>query len=165
VTLTLEQAKSRFAYCPKEGVLRSALTGNEVGYDWISAAGKPYRKVKVKGRIYRVHRIVWLLMTGEWPTQEIDHEDGNGLNNCWRNLRQVTSQVNNQNNRLYSSNRSGHPGVRWRKDVGKWVAVIDVSGRRIALGHFTEKDEAIAARKAAEVTHGFHSNHGSVRPL
>lgn len=43
------------------------------------------------------HRIAWALMLGEWPSEEIDHRDRDGLNNRWVNLRPASSQENKFN--------------------------------------------------------------------
>ncbi|WP_424031702.1 HNH endonuclease [Methylocella sp.] len=50
--------------------------------------------VKIDGRPYTVHRVVWLWKTGEWPFPEVDHEDRNGTNNRWTNLHEATSTQN-----------------------------------------------------------------------
>lgn len=165
MTIDVTRARAKFKYCPASGSLTHIETGEEVGYLWTSDSGKQYRKVKVDGEIYRVSRLIFLIETGRWPNGQVDHADGNGLNNSWDNLRDVTDQVNHQNCRLYSSNKSGVPGVRWRESIKRWVAVIDIEGTRTHLGHFIEKENAINARRAAEVEHGFHVNHGSSRPL
>lgn len=61
---------------------------------------------------------------------------------------------------MQANNTSGHTGVYWNGLRGKWYARIVVSGESKNLGHFLEKDEAIAARLAAEIKYGFHENHG-----
>ena len=51
-------------------------------------------------------------------------------------------------------------GVYWHVGAGKWQAQIKVKHGLKYLGIFTEKSDAIAARKAAEAKYGFHENHG-----
>jgi hypothetical protein len=51
-------------------------------------------------------------------------------------------------------------GVAWHKATGKWRAHIVVAQRHIHLGMFADMADAIAARKGAEITYGFHPNHG-----
>jgi hypothetical protein len=99
------------------------------------------------------------------PEHGIDHEDGNGLNNRWENLRDVTRLENMRNRRKYKNNTSGVVGVVWNKARGKWQVQIKVKGTLIFLGYFVNKDDAIKARKKADIKYGFHKNHGEDRPL
>ncbi|MNI99246.1 AP2 domain protein [compost metagenome] len=52
--------------------------------------------------------------------------------------------------KLHIDNKSGHKGVRWNEQRQKWTAHIGFKGKQITLGYFSEKADAIAARKAAE---------------
>lgn len=52
--------------------------------------------------------------------------------------------------KLHKSNKSGYKGVRWNEQRRKWTAHIGFKGKQISLGYFTNKDDAIAARKAGE---------------
>jgi hypothetical protein len=104
-------------------------------------------------------------MTGDHPEDEVDHIDGNGTNNIWNNLRAVTRADNAKNMRKSSANTSGVTGVVWIKRIKSWKSQIMVNGCCKYLGYFRSKEEAIAARKAAEVLYGFHENHGTERPL
>ena len=97
-----------------------------------------------------VHRVIWAMVYGDWPKGQIDHIDGNGLNNRIQNLRDVTHSENQRNKRLQSRNKSGHSGVTWYKPTQKWQAFISVDGKQKHLGHFGTVEEAAAARVAAE---------------
>lgn len=82
----------------------------------------------------------------------VDHIDGNGLNNRRNNLRIVTNQVNAQNvATAFKNSSSGVLGVRWHTRRNNWHASIKIDGRHIHLGCFQSRDEAEAARLAAEV--------------
>lgn len=76
---------------------------------------------------YTVHRLVWLFETGVWPIQEIDHIDGDKLNNKFSNLREVSKAVNLRNKPSMANNTSGVTGVRFRiitykdRDYAYWV--------------------------------------------
>lgn len=101
---------------------------------------------------YTAHRLAWWFTTGKWPDGDLDHIDGNRDNNRWFNLRLVTRSQNNMNRHfLGSRNKSGHLGVGWMPNRKKWRVRITVDARIIHLGHFANKDDAIAARRAAEV--------------
>ena len=103
------------------------------------------------------HRVIWKMMTGE-DASEIDHIDGNPLNNAWRNLRLAVSGANQKNASRRQDNTSGHVGVVRRGD--RWIAQIGVSGTTEHIGIYDTKEGAIAARKSREVEYGFHPNHG-----
>ncbi|MBF8746854.1 HNH endonuclease signature motif containing protein [Pseudomonas monteilii] len=129
-----------------------------------SRAGKVnsngYLLIQINGKHYRAHRLAWLASYGKWPTQHIDHINGNKLDNRIINLRDVSSLENNRNMPLLASNKSGRVGVSWYSARSEWVAHIKVDGRQKILGRFKSKDLAIAAREAAERELGFHPNHG-----
>jgi hypothetical protein len=102
-----------------------------------------YRDVRLNGRRFRGHWIIWALMTGEWPTHEIDHIDGDGSNNRWANLRLATHAENAQN-------LPPAAGCTWDKKRRKWAALIKVDCRTINLGRFDTEAEAHAAYLAAK---------------
>lgn len=82
---------------------------------------------------------------------DVDHKDGNGLNNQRSNLRTATRAQNARNRRIRTDNTSGFKGVTWRKDLGKWNAFIEIKTKRIHLGYFTDPMEAACAYDMAAV--------------
>ena len=120
-----------------------------------------YFQGKFQGRYYRAHRIIWRLQTGESP-DVIDHINGDRTDNRWANLRNVSWIENARNSAAPSCNLSGVAGVSFNRRHSSWRAYITVDRRLIHLGTFKEKAAAIAARRVAEVKHGFHVNHGRV---
>lgn len=106
------------------------------------------------------HRVAFALATGSWSKEDIDHINGARSDNRLCNLRQASRSENARNARLPSKNTSGHIGVRWHTKSGKWLAYICSQGSRKHLGVFTDIEDAVAARAAAEVEMGFHKNHG-----
>jgi hypothetical protein len=119
-----------------------------------------YRDISIDGKRHLAHRLAWLIMTGEWPVDDIDHINGDRADNRIANLRAVDRTENMRNAAMRSDNTSGHMGVCWDKRCEKWRAQIKANGRRIHLGLFTALADAIAARAAAEIAYGFHQNHG-----
>lgn len=105
------------------------------------------------------HRVIWKLMTGEDP-QDVDHINGDPSDNRFANLRNVSHQDNGRNMKLSKASTSGCPGVYWDKRRSLWCARIHLNYRNKFLGQFKSFDEAVAARRAAEVEFGFHKNHG-----
>lgn len=122
--------------------------------------GYRYPGGNIFNRIYYAHRVIWAIFYGEWPSKQIDHINGNRCDNRIKNLRHVSHFENGKNQRLSSNNTSGFCGVSWYSARGKWQAHITSKGKKMLLGIFTNKSDAIAARKAAEVKYGFHANHG-----
>lgn len=81
---------------------------------------------------------------------QVDHINRNRLDNRKINLRVVTQQENLQNKSVYKSNKSGYPGVKWNKKLGKWQVQITRNKKRVHLGVFDELQDAVVARKKAE---------------
>lgn len=149
--------KMKFNYDPQTGVLTRKSTGMEAGYvDKSGSHGqKLYKRTSIRyGVLPYVHRIIWVWMTGEQP-ETIDHIDGNGLNNKWSNLRSVPFRINGKNQKMHSTNTSGFSGVTQRKENGRWRARIAVDGKMIDLGTYTNKQDAVNARRKAEKEYGY----------
>ena len=91
--------------------------------------------------------MVFLYTEGKFPSEQVDHIDGNGLNNRRDNLREVSHKENMKNRPMQSNNTSGHIGVIWHKAAQKWQAYIKVKGRCEYGGLFTNKKDAITKRK------------------
>jgi hypothetical protein len=154
-----------FTYDAVEGKLyrRFSKGGHLAGEEAGGISEDGYRVVKVKGVSEKVHRIIYQLERGQINQgKEIDHIDGNRLNNKIDNLRAVTRQENGSNKKIPKTNTSGVVGVTWSKPHSKWKVQIKYKQSVLYLGLFSEKELAIQARKAAEAQYGFHPNHGRV---
>lgn len=103
------------------------------------------------GRSIPAHQLAWLYMTGEMPTMDIDHIDGNRANNRWANLRHVSRSINMQNvKRARADSAHGLIGVELHRQSGLYHSRIKVSGRRKHLGYFKTPEEAHQAYLAAK---------------
>lgn len=80
---------------------------------------------------------------------EVDHRDGNGLDNRRSNLRHCTHQENTRNQKLNKNNKCGFKGVYWGKALKKWRVAINVNGEVIRLGGFFCVIKAARAYDAA----------------
>lgn len=108
-----------------------------------------YILISINKTRYRAHHIAWLIKTGEWPAEFIDHRDLNKSNNKWRNLRKATKAQNSMNRILQSNNTSGFKGVIWEKYKRKWLARIKVNGHQKHLGLFETPEAAHSAYYSA----------------
>ena len=88
----------------------------------------------------RMHRLVM----GEPQGMQVDHIDGDGLNNQRFNLRACTNKQNSMNQRsTYGSSR--YKGVSWNKANSKWQAHIQKDGKLRRLGYYGSETEAAKA--------------------
>lgn len=132
--------------------------GNKVSS---SHSATTYKQTMVLGKQYKNHRIIWEMHYGKIPEgMVVDHIDGNGLNNKIENLRIVDHLESMHNLPAQKSNKTGVVGVCWHKAANAWQARISWDGVRIDLGRYEKFEDAVNARKIAEVSFGYHKNHG-----
>lgn len=165
IPLTYEYLNSIIRYDEHTGELfnkvpRGLKTIGERAEANTADASTGYLNVNIRKKKYHAHRIAWFLHCGEMPKLQIDHIDHNKLNNKITNLREVTHRENSLNRGINKNNTSGTVGVIWCKRDSKWRVSIRVNYKKIHLGHFFIKEEAIKARRHAERIYGFHKNHG-----
>ena len=109
----------------------------------------------------RVHRLVAkAFIPNDDPTKDVvDHIDNNPGNNNVSNLRWVSQRENTMNSTISKNNSSGVKGVSLHKKSGKWSAYIWQNRKKVHLGLFRTKEEAILARvNAAEEMFGEYIN-------
>lgn len=80
-----------------------------------------------------------------------DHINRNTLDNRKENLRKANPKENGRNMSIPSNNKSGIIGVHWDKDWGKWVAQININGKRTRLRGYDKFENAVIARLKAEL--------------
>lgn len=126
-------------------------------------AGNEYLNFRIQGNNKGInldaHLIIWFLKHKVWPV-EVDHIDGNGLNNKLENLREVTREINNKNHRRQKNNSSGITGVNYRKDINKWRAYSYKNRSQVQLGVFDTLLDAACVRKSYENINGYTKRHG-----
>lgn len=151
--LTAERLREVLHYDPETGVFtwKSSPRPGWAG----KVAGSPnsdgYLQIKIGGVLHKSHRLAWLYAYGVWPEGEVDHKNRAKADNRLSNLRSASHALNMQNTPTYASSTSGHKGVTWCVSRGLWLARLTQGGKRLCLGYFTDTNDAIAARKAAEV--------------
>lgn len=147
--LSLERLKELLDYNQHTGLfIRKIRVANFMAG---STAGSFYRycNISIDGEYYGAHRLAFFYMTGRWPIGEIDHINGNKLDNKWKNLRDVSKSVNTHSRPKQKNNTSGYKGVQWNKFAKKWTASIMINKTVNHLGYFNTAYEAHLAYEAA----------------
>jgi hypothetical protein len=169
--VSAELARSLLDYNPGTGIItwkpRPVLKQQDKGWN-SRCAGKTagnlmktgYIRLAIANKSYQAHRVAWLMHTGEWPEEEIDHIDHDPANNRISNLRDVSHKQNGRNMSLPRNNTSGVIGIGWDRSRGKWSAKSELDGRTVNLGRFDSLSAASEERTNYELRHGFHQNHG-----
>ena len=129
--------------------------GKQAGWN-----NRGYISIRLFKKGYLAHRLAWAMHYGVWPTQMIDHISGDRADNRIVNLRQITQSENNRNRRKSTKNTSGYVGVY--KRGAKWLARISVDNKKLHLGIYDTVEQAVQARKQAEIDYGYHENHGRI---
>ena len=118
---------------------------NEAG----GSGNNGYKRIGINNKRYYTHQLIFLYHYGYIP-DEIDHIDGNPLNNKIENLRAVIRSQNGMNRKSNKNSTSKYKGVSWRKNNNKWISYIKFNNKQIYLGLFiNEIDAAKAYNKAA----------------
>ena len=125
---------------------KNIKVGDEAG----TIGSHGYIQVTIKGKLYLVHRIIWLWYYGYLPENLIDHKNRNKIDNCIKNLRETTQICNLRNTGNISSNTSGIKGVCFDKRDEKWTTYIMVNKKHRSLGSYKDFDDAVCARLAGE---------------
>jgi len=143
-TITKDFVLDMLNYVPESGLLLQRKNRPKVKVGSIAGVITPYgyRYIQLDGRKYAAHRLVWLIETGEFPKKHLDHIDGNKLNNCFNNLREVTVKQNSENKIAQKNNQIGVRGVCFNKRLGKYIAQIQHNGKNNHIGVFETIDQA-----------------------
>lgn len=150
--ITQARAFELLTYDPESGVFTwkgsrgKVRAGSEAGH---VQAG--YRKITIDKEQIKLHRLAWFMTKGVWPSGQIDHIDGDKLNNRISNLRDVPQSINMQN-RYAARRSSGLPQGVSHGFNGKFIA-------NIRVGIFATAEEAGAAYlRAKKLIHDGYAN-------
>lgn len=120
---------------------------------------RKHRMISFNGYQFYAHRLVWFIKTGHFPKKplEIDHINGKRDDNRFKNLRAVTRSQNQRNRFRLNKPKGVYLHKRNKiKSHDQWRCVIYCNGKRHDLGLFKSKEEALRARKKAEIDLGYH---------
>ncbi len=117
---------------------------------------------RIFGKAYRAHRIIWAAYYGDEAPDGalIDHINGVPTDNRISNLRIVSRVGNMRNMKRHIGGKNPHAGVS--RENSRWRATIMRNGKTQRLGLFETLEEAINARRNAEIDLGYHPNHGLI---
>lgn len=158
--ITQQELERLFQYDAETGVLTWKVSpgvnthvnaGDVAG----SLSGDGYWQIKIKGKVYKAHRLAWLLVHGELPPM-IDHINGIRSDNRLANLRACDICSNMWNMKKSVRNTSGVKGVSWNSQISKWKAQITIRKSCVHLGYFD--DFELASLVASEAREKFHNN-------
>lgn len=135
--------------------------GDIAGSVFDNGYNNKYRRITIDGKQHFAHRLAWLYVTGEWPSDYIDHINHDGLDNRFDNLRLASNEMNQKNIATSKRNASGIIGVCMVTKSSKWHSWVSREGRQVHLGSFDNFFEACCSRKSAELQNGYHQNYGS----
>ena len=157
--LTQAELRRLLDYDPDTGIFRWKISphsmaririGSIAGNVWHNR-GQPHRYIQIHGYRYRAHRLAFFYMRGYWP-REIDHKNGDSLDNHWSNLRKCTSSQNSANRGPQKNNKLGVKGV-YRTKNGKFRVQVSKDGKNIYRGRFDTLAIAICAYRKAVKKH------------
>lgn len=116
------------------------------------------------GSVWNVYAQRHVIVNGQRTTQslhrfllndpeglQVDHVNGDGLDNRRENIRLCSHAENGRNRKPQSGGSSAFNGVYWHKLACKWVAQINVAGKRYSLGLFQKEEDAAKAYDAAAI--------------
>lgn len=150
--LTQQRLKELLHYDCTTGLFtrKTTICNKKTGSVSGAKQNKGYVQIMIDGENYLAHRLAWFYVYGAWPNKQIDHINRIKTDNRIENLRDVSNSTNQHNNGLRKHNTTGITGVMYLKSRNVYVAQMYVNKKRIYLGTFKLKEDAISARKNYE---------------
>jgi len=159
-TLTKDYLHEIFEY--KDGSLYYKIQtspNSKIGKKVGSLTNRGYLSTTIKSKFYLIHRVIFFMFYGYLP-KNLDHIDGNRLNNKIENLRPATFGQNAQNAKIRKDNKFNVKGVYWFKELKKWKVDIGINGKRKYIGVFEDLELAeLVAQEARDKYHGKFARH------
>lgn len=156
-----ERPDSMFTNATKAKAWNAKHANKPAGYSAQMVNGKHYIVINVNRTRLRAHRIIAAMFLELRDEMDVDHLNGDSIDNRLANLRVVDRATNNRNIRRQKRNSSGVTGVGSRNCGCTYYAFIIRDREREWLGSFDNIFDAAAARKSAENRYDFGPSHGS----
>jgi len=160
--ITQEDARYYFDYNPSTGEFRWKNPTSRTMKAGHPAGGLDDRgvlRIKLKGVLYKAHRLAWLYVYGVMPPKNLDmtHKNDDLADNRISNLALKTRQQTAKSWKRIKRNRSGVMGVQWNSRDKAWYSRMKHNQKDIHLGYFNDYFEAVCARKSAENRYGYRA--------
>lgn len=149
--LTAERLREVLDYNPQTGEFRWKVRTAMCAPVGSKAGGRSggYLLIGLDREKFKAHRLAWLHHYGVWPKGDLDHLNGDGLDNRIENLRDVPHAVNLQNrrrpNKQSKSQLLGAHFVKTGNRQKRWTSQIRTGDELVRLGYFATAEEASAA--------------------
>jgi hypothetical protein len=147
------QAGRKFGKPQKAAIWNGSYAGKRA---FTSVNARGYRHGKLNGKDLTLHRVAFILQTGQWPKECVDHINGAKLDNRWSNLREASRAQNTWNARGYSKT-SPYVGVSWNTRARIFIASIRKDGKYYYIGR--SKDPEVLARKRDKFAKEFYGEY------
>lgn len=153
-SLSHAEVMGLFRYDPNTGFIwwKNPTTPRRRRVPVGTLAPNGYVQINCKGMRCGAHRLIWFMVKGVWPAAQIDHKNRIRNDNRWVNLREATSAQNKANGSVRVDNKLGIRGVT-KEASGKFRAQIQVNKKKLHLGEFLTRAEAISAYSQAARRH------------
>ena len=160
--LTCAQVSEMYSYNPDTGNIRHLRRQRGIQHGRIAGSVNGitgYVSIKIGSRLYKAHRVAWLLHYGDWPCGFIDHINELKGDNRIANLRVCTPSQNHANTGISIQNTTGHKNVSWSDRKG-WRVRINCKGKRYEWNRRSKEDAIQLAREKRVELFGEFANHG-----
>lgn len=141
IAVDIESGKAYWIDATKH---HKALNGKEAGSPRRNGSGKYYWHVKIDSLAIKRSHIVFLFATGKWPALQIDHRNGNSLDDGFKNLREATQTQNAWNHKGRSKATDLPMGIR-KLSSGMFQARIACNKKTQTIGTFSTAESALSA--------------------
>lgn len=116
-----------------------------VKYRWrieVKKSGLKYACASINGNRIYMHRLIMGVQNISFKTVEVDHRDGNGINNTRKNLRKCTRKENMLNTKSRKGSSSKYKHVIYNKYTGKYDVQFVFNGELMGGGSFRSEEVA-----------------------